>query len=126
MQQMSLHTELILPTTDAIAEFVLDTESMSVIDYDLDEVLSNIFVALAAVQEIEYRMTGFFQMYQRWGEGKNTYGIPDGEILSKAFLKLLRNILDIYKRIGMWDGSGFCPYYYKGRDRYDCVLGLLD
>lgn len=126
MQQIALHTELILPTADAVAEFILDTQSMALIDYDLDEVLSNIFVALAAVEEIEYRMTGFFQMYKRWGDGKNTFGIPDGDILANAFLKLLRYILDIYKRIGMWDDSGFCPYYYKGRDHYDCVLGLLD
>lgn len=118
--------QLILPTEDGVVMFLADTEMMTMMDYDLDEVLSNLFVALTEVHEAEYRINGFYQTYLRWGEGKDTLGVPDGQILANAFIKLARFTLDLYKRIGMWDGTGFCPYYFVDRLGYDCVLGPLD
>lgn len=124
--QTALPRQIILPTQHLVDNFLAETAVMSNLDYDIDEVLNNAFNAIALVPDIQLRMEGFTQMYLRWGEGKNTYGIPDGLILSNAFANLVRGLLDIYKRAGMWGNDGFCPYYYVDQDYRDCILNRLE
>lgn len=118
--------QLILPTQALVYEFIADTEQMENMDYDIDEILSNAFTALAYIPDMQNRINDFVRMYTTWSTRTPRGYRSDGEILGEAFAKLVRELLNILKRLQLWDGTGFFPFYYHDRTYYDCILMQLE
>lgn len=103
-----------IDTLELIDQFYCQVSLMSIQDYDIDEILWNITVALSFRDEIETKASAWEKVLLKHG----TNG--DGQRLASAWLTLFFGIRVIFEKMGMWDNRGMCDYYY------DRLLGRGD
>lgn len=114
----------IVPTAPLVEELISDLASMTIADYDLDELLTNAVNCLQVASEATSRTQEMALSYLRWSQSRGT-GVPhDGEILARAWVKFVNALSQVFAQMNAWYPNGVMYYYYERLHYHDMVVAL--
>jgi hypothetical protein len=113
---------IILPTEYAMAEFRADVRHMTNHDYDVGEIIKDVFQVLSyfpdSLTEIEKACNRIVTSYDRAGAH------DDGVVLASGFGKLASKIRQMLIEGMAWDSSGVLRTHYKAEFGENWILSL--
>lgn len=115
---------IILPTSAMIANFNRQVSAMSVIDIDLNEILSEIVEALSGrFESIDFGLSALLLYYESHGTADGTE-TEDGRILAEAAQLLACTMNALIDSSGLRDPNGVLYYVFEQLmpGSYDMVI----
>ncbi len=114
---------MVLPTHYLVQQLIVALSSMSVADYDLNQLIQDACICQEYVPETDQRLNHMAGQYLSWGTVRTGETVVnDGEIIANAWLEFAVNFQSIYRRHVTYDQYGMSHYFFQRLLGYDVVL----
>ena len=114
---------IVLPTHYLVQQLIMALSSMSVADYDLNQLIQDACICQEYVPETDQRLNHMAGQYLNWGTVRSGETVVnDGEIIANAWLEFAVNFQSIYRRHVTYDQYGMSHYFFQRLLGYDIVL----
>jgi hypothetical protein len=114
---------MVLPTHYLVQQLIVALSSMSVADYDLNQLIQDACICQEYVPETDQRLNHMAGQYLSWGTVRTGETVVnDGEIIANAWLEFAVNFQPIYRRHVTYDQYGMSHYFFQRLLGYDVVL----
>lgn len=114
---------MVLPTEHLVQQLVVALSTMSVADYDLNQLVQDACICQEYVPETDQRLNHMAGQYLNWGTVRTGDTIVnDGEIIANAWLEFAVKFQPIYRRHVSYDQHGMSQYFFQRLLGYDIVL----
>lgn len=109
MQPQGIH--LLLPTSDALAQFVRDLTAcpQTAYDYSLNELIAEAVIASEPLDPLEL-IAATDIMFDKLSRN---HGNDTASVVSKAFFNFASRVKELYLQLGLYEGPR-APYYFAG------------
>lgn len=114
---------MVLPTHHLVQQLIVALSSMSVVDYDLTQLIQDACICQEYAPETDQRLNHISGQYLNWGSVRTGETIVnDGEIIASAWLEFAVRLQPIYRRHVTYDQFGMSNYFFQRLLGYDIVL----
>lgn len=114
---------MILPTQHLVQQLVVALSSMSLVDYDLNQLVQDACICQEYASETDQRLNHMAGQYLNWGSVRTGETVVnDGEIIATAWLEFAVKFQPIYRRCATYDQYGMSHYFFQRLLGYDIVL----